>query len=154
MDHSLPKQERICGKSSVSRLLAEGRYGYAGAIKYCWLHPNGEPFARIMVSVSKRLFKRAVKRNLLKRRLREAYRVRKELLPAGTDVMLIYNTKEILDQEQVGTMVEKALRDIAARQKAACPAEPSARDAGRQHPAAPEGTASAGTDTPGQNDRS
>ena len=115
MDRSLPKQERICGKSAVARLLAGGRYGYAGSIKYCWLAPNGEAFARVMVSVSKRLFKRAVKRNLLKRRLREAYRVRKELLPAGTDVMLIYNTREILDQEQIGAMVEKALRDIAAK---------------------------------------
>ena len=119
MDRSLPKQERICGKSSISRLLAKGHYGYAGALKYCWLRPNGEDFPRVMVSVSKRLFKRAVKRNLLKRRLREAYRVRKGLLPAGTDLMLIYNTKEILDLEQVGAMVEKALRDIAARQKAA-----------------------------------
>ena len=121
MDHSLPTQERICGRSAVARLLAEGRYGYAGALKYCWLNPNGEASARVMVSVSKRLFKRAVKRNLFKRRLREAYRVRKELLPAGTDVMLIYNTREMLDQEQVGAMVEKALCDIAARQKAACP---------------------------------
>ena len=151
MDHSLPKQERICGKSSVARLLAEGRYGYAGALKYCWLRPNGEAFSRVMVSVSKRLFKRAVKRNLLKRRLREAYRVRKELLPAGTDLMLIYNTKEVLDQEQVGIMVEKALRDIAARQKAACPSDPSVQEARSRHPETP---APAGTDTPGQNDRS
>lgn len=136
MDHSLPKQERICGKSSISRLLAGGRYGYAGALKYCWLSPNGEAFPRVMVSVSKRLFKRAVKRNLLKRRLREAYRVRKDLLPPGTDVMLIYNTKEILDQETIAAMVEKALRDIDARQKAAAGKEPV--PAGQQ----PDGPAS------------
>ena len=115
MDAGLPKQERICGKSTIGKLLAEGRYGYAGALKYCWLAPNGETVSRVMVSVSKRFFKRAVKRNLLKRRLREAYRTRKGLLPAGVDVMLVYNTKEVLSSEEISALVESALLDIAGR---------------------------------------
>lgn len=115
MDNTLPKQERICGKSAIGRLLSAGSYGYAGPLKYCWLAPNGEPFSRVMVSVSKRLFKRAVKRNLIKRRLREAYRIRKSLLPVGTDLMLICNTREVPDQRTIGEAVEKALRDIAAK---------------------------------------
>lgn len=123
MDAGLPKRERICGKSTIGKLLAEGRYGYAGALKYCWLAPNGTedsrsgtaPVSRVMVSVSKRFFKRAVKRNLLKRRLREAYRTRKGLLPAGVDLMLVYNTKEVLSSEEISTLVERALLDIAGR---------------------------------------
>ena len=115
MDAGLPKQERICGKLTIGKLLADGRYGYAGALKYCWLAPNGEPVSRVMVSVSKRFFKRAVKRNLLKRRLREAYRTRKGLLPAGVDVMLVYNTKEVLSSEEISALVESALLDIAGR---------------------------------------
>ncbi len=39
-----------------------------------------EPQAKIMVSVPKRYFKRAVKRNRVKRQLREAYRRNKHLL--------------------------------------------------------------------------
>ena len=123
MDAGLPKRERICGKSTIGKLLAEGRYGYAGALKYCWLAPNGTadsgsgtaPVSRVMVSVSKRFFKRAVKRNLLKRRLREAYRTRKGLLPAGVDLMLVYNTKQALSTEEISTLVERALLDIAGR---------------------------------------
>ena len=115
MDAGLPKQERICGKVTIGKLLAEGRYGYAGALKYCWLAPNGETVSRVMVSVSKRFFKRAVKRNLLKRRLREAYRTRKGLLPAGVDVMLVYNTREVLSSEEISALVESALLDIAGR---------------------------------------
>ena len=115
MDARLPKQERLCGKLAIGRLLAGGRYGYEGALKYCWLAPNGTDGSRVMVSVSKRLFKRAVKRNLLKRRLREAYRTRKGLLPAGVDLMLVYNSKEIADSGQIGAWVEQALVTIAGR---------------------------------------
>ena len=115
MDAGLPKQERLHGKLAIGRLLAAGRYGYEGALKYCWLAPNGEGVSRVMVSVSKRFFKRAVKRNLLKRRLREAYRTRKGLLPAGVDLMLVYNSKEVLSSPEIGALVEKALLAIAGR---------------------------------------
>ena len=71
------------------------------------LSPNN-----IIVSVPKRLFKRAVKRNLLKRRLREAYRTQKGLLPPeGYSILFLYNTKEVLDyaavREQVGAILQK-----------------------------------------------
>ena len=39
-----------------------------------------EPLAQMMVSVPKRFFKRAVKRNLVKRLVREAYRRNKQVL--------------------------------------------------------------------------
>ncbi len=71
------------------------------------LSPNN-----IIVSVPKRLFKRAVKRNLLKRRLREAYRTQKGLLPPeGYSILFLYNTKEVLNyaavREQVGAILQK-----------------------------------------------
>ena len=71
------------------------------------LSPNN-----IIVSVPKRLFKRAVKRNLLKRRLREAYRTQKGLQPPeGYSIHFLYNTKEVLDyaavREQVGAILQK-----------------------------------------------
>ena len=65
-----------------------------------------------MVSVPKRFFKRAVKRNLLKRRLREAYRTQKELLgPSSVDVLFLCNSKEVLDflsiKEEVASVLKK-----------------------------------------------
>ena len=68
-----------------------------------------------MVSVPKRLYKRAVKRNLLKRRMREAYRLQKELLPAGFDLMFVYNSPEICDFAVVRGEVAELLTRIAAR---------------------------------------
>ena len=57
--------------------------------------------SRIVVSVPKRLFKRAVKRNLLKRRIREAYRHQKGLLSAPADILFIYTAPEVLPYEVI-----------------------------------------------------
>lgn len=57
--------------------------------------------SRIVVSVPKRLFKRAVKRNLLKRRIREAYRRQKGLISAPADILFIYTAPEVLPYEVI-----------------------------------------------------
>ena len=49
----------------------------------------------------KRLFKRAVKRNLLKRRIREAYRRQKDLVSAPADILFIYTAPEVLPYEVI-----------------------------------------------------
>ena len=59
------------------------------------------PVSRIVVSVPKRLFKRAVKRNLLKRRIREAYRHQKDLISAPADILFIYTAQEVLPYEVI-----------------------------------------------------
>ena len=94
---TLSKDERLHGKKDISRLLSKGRFRVCRNFRYCFLENNGLPYSRIMVSVSKKLFRRAVKRNLLKRRIRESYRLQKHVLPAecATDIFFIYNSKEI-----------------------------------------------------------
>lgn len=114
---SLPKSERLRGKATISALMSKGRWGFTSGLKYCYssgtLTENGHPTNRMMVSVPKRLFKRAVKRNLLKRRLRESYRTRKSLLQlSGTDILFLYNTKEILSLKEIGEQVETILMKI------------------------------------------
>jgi len=115
--NTLPKSERVSGKAAVSALMSKGRWGFARGLKYCYLANEDEedsPVAnRVMVSVPKRLFKRAVRRNLLKRRLREAYRTRKDILPpSGIDLLLLYNTDEVMDSGTVAEQVETILRKI------------------------------------------
>lgn len=115
---TLPKSERLCGKTTVSALVEKGRWGVVPGLKYCYLAGdarNGAPGAnRMMVSVPKRFFKRAVKRNLLKRRIREAYRTSKHLLPQdGTSIMFLYNTKEVLDYHAILARMENILKSIS-----------------------------------------
>ena len=110
---TFPKEERICGEKSISALLSRGSYGKEGAFRFC--HRSGEGHSRIMVSVPKKMFKRAVKRNLMKRRIREAYRHQKGLLKdTPTDILFIYSNKEILPYETVFAQVGGILRRIAA----------------------------------------
>jgi len=70
-----------------------------------------------MISVPKKNFKRAVKRNLLKRRIRESWRRQKNLLQAetGVDILIMYSTKEIMPYEQVYQSVGQILEKVDTR---------------------------------------
>ena len=111
--HTLPKKERLCGKTAISTLLAKGRHGKVPGLRYCFNPSSGAEENRIMVSVPKKMFKRAVKRNLLKRRIRESWRRQKHNLDGlnGYDILFTYSLKEILSYEEiyeaVGKVVEK-----------------------------------------------
>ena len=89
-----------------------GKGGTAGCLRYKFL-PREEVPSRILVSVPKRSFKRAVKRNLLKRRMRESYRLQKQLLPAPVDVMFVYLPREVLPSADIFASMTAALTAIA-----------------------------------------
>lgn len=114
--NTLPKEERLSGKRSISRLMSEGRWGSCPGFKFCCLRRTGEDKGRIMVSVPKRFFKRAVKRNLLKRRIRESWRTQKGLLnvPGGADLLILYNTPEILTSDQIREAVAVIISHISS----------------------------------------
>ena len=111
--HTLPKKERLCGKTGISKLLADGKHGNIPGFRFCYLSGNQMEYNRIMVSVPKKIFKRAVKRNLLKRRIRESWRLQKESLNAtGVDILFTYSTKEILKFEDILAAVAMIIEKI------------------------------------------
>lgn len=76
----------------------------------------------ILVSVSKRRFKRAVKRNRVKRQIREAYRLNKHLLSdalSGSQtrlaVALIYLSDELVPSSVIEERMKIALSRIAEK---------------------------------------
>ena len=101
MAATLPKSERLSGLSRVSELFAHGKSGSCGCIRYLYLKRDDDAPSRIVVSVTTRNFKRAVKRNLLKRRLRESYRRQKDLLGPGVDILFVYLPREVLTSGEI-----------------------------------------------------
>ena len=68
------------------------------------------------VSVPKRLFKRAVKRNLLKRRVREAFRLNAGRLAGRSyDIFIYYIGKQVEEYERIDKSIAQVLDDLAAR---------------------------------------
>lgn len=111
--HTFHKDERICGKTGISKLLAGGKHGNIPGFRYCYMTDNGLEINRIMVSVPKKLFKRAVKRNLLKRRIRESWRLQKQSMNAsGVDILFTYSTKDILEFQEIQSSVAKIIEKV------------------------------------------
>ena len=115
MDARLPKSERLCGQKAVVTLFETGKSASAGCIRCKYLFRADAGPSRLVVSVPKRSFKRAVKRNLLKRRLREAYRRQKDLLGPSADVLFIYTSREVLPYEAIYADMTALLMAVAAK---------------------------------------
>ena len=84
---TLQKEERICSKKLIERLFNGGNSHAVTAypLKVVWTVVEREsqmPPVQILISVPKRCFKRAVKRNRVKRQVREAFRKNKQTLIA------------------------------------------------------------------------
>lgn len=112
MDASLPKQERLCGKTAVAALFEHGKSFQSGCLRCRYIRRESPDAARIIISVPKRSFKRAVKRNLLKRRIRESYRRQKALVGPGLDILFIYTLREVLPYEAIYADMTKALESL------------------------------------------
>jgi ribonuclease P protein component len=81
---TLAKEERVSSKRLIDELFTgnNSRSLVAFPIRLVYMQVEKDnPQAQILVSVSKRYFKKAVKRNRVKRQIREAYRKNKHLLP-------------------------------------------------------------------------
>jgi ribonuclease P protein component len=117
MDYSYKKNERLCNKIIIEKLFNEGKSLYSGSLKLIWVITNlPEPVpAQTVINVSKRRFKRAVKRNLLRRRMKEAFRLNKSDLYTvlrrnnqQMALMILYNSNSINNYSQIS----EAMKDL------------------------------------------
>ncbi len=78
--NTFTKEERLCSRTLIKGLFSGGSsfFVHPFAVHYQLLPVGAAPYpAQVTFVVSKKRFKRAVDRNLLKRRMREAYRLNK-----------------------------------------------------------------------------
>ncbi|WP_455497546.1 ribonuclease P protein component [Coprobacter sp.] len=121
-DYKLTQPERLCGKTKIDTLFTSGNsfIVYPYRVVYL-LYPNTERVpVSMFISIPKKKFKRAVKRNLIRRRIKEAYRLNKHILtdPLQThkdalDMAILFLEKEIPEYHTL----EKKLKDLLQKLK-------------------------------------
>lgn len=78
---TFPKKEHLCGEIRIGRLFTEGKAFIAYPLRIVYsVQSEDNATVKVMVNVPKKRFKRAVKRNRLKRLMRESYRLNKSKL--------------------------------------------------------------------------
>ena len=124
---TLTKEERICSKKLLEALFAGNgsRSMTSYPIRAVFLEQKsaeGEPPVQLLVSVPKRCFKRAVKRNRVKRQIREAFRRNKHVLADAVTgsgrsvaVALIWMSADLSATHLVETKVKDLLVRIKER---------------------------------------
>jgi len=99
---SFPKSERLYKKKAIQELFDKGSSFYMYPFRV-YFQQSEQSAHQVIFSVSKRNFKRAVDRNLIKRRMREAFRLNKAGVPGTSKLQMayIYTAKEILSFDQI-----------------------------------------------------
>jgi len=101
---SLNKKERLKSKILIDLLFSKGNVLREYSIKLVWVNTDSQQSEPLVAGfgVSKRLFKRANKRNRIKRLLREAYRLHKNSLQNSLQsknrhigIMIIYTADNL-----------------------------------------------------------
>lgn len=119
-DFSFKKGERLSRKKSISSLFQSGRSVMSYPLRLLYNRTEAGQFpAQVAISVPKRLFKKAVDRNLLKRRIKEAYRLQKPEFYAllgeentRLNLVIQYQHREILDYQTIQSGLQKGLKKM------------------------------------------
>jgi ribonuclease P protein component len=111
------KSERLCSTKIISGLFESGNIFYSSLFKVVWERsPVSLPApVQVVFSVSKKGFRLAVTRNLIKRRMREAYRKNKKTLyehlaKVNIQIALVVILKGNLVPDYI--TIEKSIKEI------------------------------------------
>ncbi|MDR1437022.1 MAG: ribonuclease P protein component [Candidatus Symbiothrix sp.] len=119
--HTFEKEERISLQKEIDFLFAEGKSFSVFPLRFVYAEkkaPSGTGVS-ILISVPKKKFKQAVKRNRLKRLIRENYRLNKSLLSEclkeqnkGLLIAVLFTGNELSSFREIETALVKALNQL------------------------------------------
>lgn len=128
-NNSFPKAMRIVRKSQLDLLFSSGKSFIAYPLRIIFIkrEKTQDEDLSVLVSVSKRKFKRAVKRNRIKRLIRETFRQQRhefeealQPLPFSLDVAFLYLKSELSDYSEISQAMNKALAQLKLKIRDDC----------------------------------
>ena len=123
-NYKFKKEEKVIGENRIDSLFIEGKSFVAFPLRVLYqktelLLPSS---ISVLVSVPKKRIKSAVKRNRIKRQIREAYRLNKHYLDAVTesidhnlDIAFVFVKEELMEYSIIEKGMRKGLTEIANR---------------------------------------
>ena len=120
-----PKKQKLCGEKVIERLFANGKSISEKPFRAIWNFEknNDQVFVKSLIVVSKKRLKLAVERNVVKRRIKEAYRLQKKKLECFLEstnqqlnLAIIYQQEEILDyktlEEKINLLLSRLIKEL------------------------------------------
>lgn len=110
------KNEKLSNKKEIEALFASATAIKVTPLKILFLVREDLDLPQVLISIPKRNFRKASARNLLKRRIREAYRINKHLLSPGRGqnpmIAYIYLATENLPFKTIENSVRTSLKKL------------------------------------------
>ena len=120
-----PKKQKLCGEKVIERLFANGKSISEKPFRAIWNFEknNDQVCVKSLIVVSKKRLKLAVERNVVKRRIKEAYRLQKKQLEyflestnQQLNLAIIYQQEEILDyktlEEKINLLLSRLIKEL------------------------------------------
>ncbi|MHA7131253.1 ribonuclease P protein component [Algoriphagus namhaensis] len=116
MNYRLPKSERLHSEKLIKELFSEGSSFFLYPFKVIFLKSEKleQEATAVLFSVPKKKIKKAHDRNLVKRRMKEAYRLNKHSLTVAAPIFLglVYVSHELMEFSQLQSKITKVLHRL------------------------------------------
>lgn len=124
MRNTFGKEEKLKKRNLIADLFAKGKFISVPPIQLIYMETDHDSSYKIQagVSVSKKRFNKAVQRNQIKRLLREAYRLNKQLIYESEDTkkhifMFIYQGSRIPSFDEMNIKMRMLLEKFLKKNK-------------------------------------